>query len=384
MAIFKKTEKSPHIYALQTGRSANSPAIELGTRINSLENRLYEQLRIQVPVIDACISKIIRLTGNFKVICEDERYQDELDSFVNSVRVGNSGQSLYSFVDCYLDSLLTYGNAVGEILIDSQSRQIAGLYNADSTIISVLSGDNPLERKFYIGNDNSAVKIEFPERLIYTALNPTPKNPQGVSILRGLPAISGILLRIYECIGQNFDRIGNVRYAVTYKPTSDSGDKAFAKERAMQIAQEWSDGMNATQNGQVRDFIAVGDIDIKVIGAENQIIDTNVPVRQLLEQIVAKLSIPPFLLGLSWSTTERMSKQQADMLTSELEFYRRLLNPVINKIADSYLKIMGIDSRIKIEWSHINLQDECELAQARLHNAQAQAIEEALKENKAI
>ena len=63
MAIFKKAAKSPHIYALQTGRSANSPAIELGTRINSLENRLYEQLRIQVPVIDACISKIIRLTG---------------------------------------------------------------------------------------------------------------------------------------------------------------------------------------------------------------------------------------------------------------------------------------------------------------------------------
>ena len=109
-----------------------------------------------------------------------------------------------------------------------------------------------------------------------------------------------------------------MRYAVTYKPSIESGDKAFAQERAMQIAKEWSDGMNATNSGEIRDFVAVGDIDIKVIGAENQVIDTNVPVRQLLEQIVAKLSIPPFLLGLNWSTTERMSKQQADILTSEL------------------------------------------------------------------
>lgn len=64
--------------------------------------------------------------------------------------------------------------------------------------------------------------------------------------------------------------------------------------------------------------MAVGDVSIKVIGADNQWIDTEVPVRQMLEQIVAKLSIPPFMLGLSWSTTERMSKQQADGLTSEL------------------------------------------------------------------
>ena len=66
--------------------------------------------------------------------------------------------------------------------------------------------------------------------------------------------------------------------------------------------------MNAMRCGEVRDFVAVGDVDIKVIGADNQIIDTEIPVRQLLEQIVAKLSVPPFLLGLTWSSTERMSE----------------------------------------------------------------------------
>lgn len=61
--------------------------------------------------------------------------------------------------------------------------------------------------------------------------------------------------------------------------------------------------------------------------------DSDIPVRQLLEQIVAKLGLPPFLLGLSWSSTERMSSQQADILTSELEAYRRLLNPMLEQFA---------------------------------------------------
>ena len=115
---------------------------------------------------------------------------------------------------------------------------------------------------------------------------------------------------------------------MTYKPSNDASDRAFAKDRAKQIAQEWS---RAMRKDCVSDFIAVGDVSIKAIGADNQILDSNVPVRQMLEEIVAKMGIPPFLLGLSWSSTERMSSQQADILTSELEAYRRLLNPVDEK-----------------------------------------------------
>ena len=60
----------------------------------------------------------------------------------------------------------------------------------------------------------------------------------------------------------------------------------------------------------VSDFVAVGDVTIKAIGADNQILDSNVPVRQMLEEIVAKMGIPPFLLGLSWSSTEDVYKRQ--------------------------------------------------------------------------
>ena len=65
--------------------------------------------------------------------------------------------------------------------------------------------------------------------------------------------------------------------------------------------------MERTRNGCVRDFVAVGDVDIKVIGADNQILDSSVPIRQILEQLVSKTGIPPFMLGLSWSSPKAYS-----------------------------------------------------------------------------
>ena len=296
----------------------------------AFQQELYDALRANVPVIDACFGKIIRLTGGFKVTACDERAQVELDRFCREVSVGVSGKSIYTFADMYLDSLLTYGKAIGRIYADYRTGKVKGIYVGDPTLYRVREGRNAFEKRIFYMGSGEEIPVRSPEKLLYTALNPSPKHPDGVSILRGLPALSEILMRIYECMGQNFDRVGNVRYAVTYHPEGES-DRARAKERAEQIAQEWSRGMRASRNGSVQDFVAVGDVDIKVIGADNQMIDTEIPVRQLMEQLVAKLSIPPFLLGLNWSTTERMSAQQSDILTSELEYYRRLLEPIDRK-----------------------------------------------------
>ena len=121
----------------------------------------------------------------------------------------------------------------------------------------------------------------------------------------------------------------------------------------------------------VVDFGAVGDVSVKVIGADGQPLDMQVPVRCILEQLIAKLGIPPFMLGLSWSTTERMSSQQADILTSELEAYRRYLTPVIIRILRIWAGLNGICSEFVVKWHDINLQDEVELARAELLRAQA-------------
>lgn len=369
MKFFKKKpipEASPEFTAAY--RNSALP-MRFQDVIEPFEKELYDRLRNAVPIIDAALMKIIRLTGGFKVVCSDERLQPELDYFLENVPVGLSGKSINAFVDNFLDSILTYGSAVGEIVPDSSGKSVAGLWNGDVSKITISAGSNPFCRKYSIRDNSGHEKIiPHPERILYSALT------GGRPLLRGVPALTSILMRIYECIGQNFDRAGNVRYAVTYKPSSEN-EYTYSRERAVQIAKEWSDAMKSSAGGQVKDFVAVGDVDIKVIGAENKLFDTNIPVRQLLEQIISKLSIPPFLLGLNWSSTERMSSQQADILTSELEYYRRLLTPVICGIAEAFVYSTGNNAVCRVEWDNINLQDESALAEARLKNAQAREIE---------
>lgn len=344
------------------------------TQGSHYEREQYLQLRENLPIVDGAINKIIRLVGGFSVKCEDEKYQGLVDEFLQNVPVNLTGESLESFLEIYLDSLLTYGKAVGEILTDESRGEIVGLLNCNGEFFHVKSGKNPTDRVYYTTNSKHDKILPYPEKVLFTALNPSPQRPEGVSLLRGIVPLADILMKIYSCIGKNFERVGNVRYAVTYKPSGES-DGAFSRERAEIIAKEWADGMYSTKNGVVKDFVAVGDIDIKVIGAENQMIDTEVPVREILEQILSKLCIPPFLLGLCWSSTERMSSQQVDILTSELEYYRRLLNPVIRKIMNVFFKAHQISCGFEIEWDNINLQDECELAKSRLYNAQAKELE---------
>ena len=132
--------------------------------------------------------------------------------------------------------------------------------------------------------------------------------------------------------------------------------------------------MQATRHGNIRDFVAVGDVDIKVIGADGPVLDAQVPVRQILEQLVARTGIPPFMLGLSWSSTERMSAQQADLLTSEITAIRRSLEPVLLRIAELWLRLKGFDDGVVLRWEDIDLQDLVEEARAELYRAQAEQL----------
>ncbi len=331
---------------------------------------LYRSLREAVPIIDTAIYKLVRLTGGFQVKSLNGKNQKELDSFANTISVNGTGQGLQQFIDIYFEQLLTYGTSAGEIITDGNG--IHSLYNVPISNISLKRNPEKFNEILVCKPDNSlGTPVKYQDLVVFSALNPEAENIMGTSILKGLPFVSSVLLKIYNSIGQNWERAGNLRYAVTYNPGSDMLDRAYAKERATQIATEWANAMNGSS---VKDFVAVGDVQIKVIGADNQILDSEIPVKQLLEQIVAKLSIPPFMLGLSWSTTERMSSQQADALTTELTAYRRLLTPVIEKICNFYLRFCGNSSGVEVVWDDITLQDSVELARAELYSAQAKAL----------
>ncbi|MDE6110574.1 MAG: phage portal protein, partial [Eubacterium sp.] len=285
--------------------------------------------------------------------------------FFSRINVGGNQTGLYSFISTYLSDLLTYGSAVGEMIADENG--FYALYNGELDALEVKRASNNLDVEFYNGNE----KLSNQDLILFSALNPEPGKILGTSLLRGLPFVSDVLLTIYNTIGENWSHAGNLRYAVTYKP-SDSIDSGNAKERAEQMAEAWKDAMSSKDT--VKDFVAVGDVSVKVIGADSGVLNSEVPVKQLMEQIIAKTGLPPYMLGLSWSTTERMSSQQADVLTTELEAYRRILDPVLLKIGKKYLEINGIGSSIEIVWDSITMQDETEMAKARLYDAQTEKI----------
>lgn len=276
---------------------------------------LYRSVREAVPIVDAAIGKLVRLSGGFRVLCEDERAQEELGEFLRTVNVGHAQVGFSAFLDKYLDSLLTNGRAVGEIVPDAEGREIAAVLCHRVEQLALREGETALDVRF-CGYDAAGRLHELPrqELVLFTPLLPESENPYGVSLLRSMPFMAELLSRIYYAVGQNWERCGNVRFAVVYKPQGEEPDGALARERAELLAQEWSGAMQETRGGSVRDFVSVGDVSIRAIGADNVMPDCEVPVRQILEQLVAKTGLPPFLLGLSWSSTERMSSQQADML----------------------------------------------------------------------
>lgn len=366
-----KNEKLKSVVQTVPANAGRSPIDFARFEVQSrAERELFSSLREAVPIIDAAICKTVRLIGRFSVTTEDSRCQKIADDFIDNVKLSGGLCGLNSFVFGYLDSLLTFGEAVGEMVPYADGTGIESMYNASLDDVVIRADKSPLDLVVCRSDSGADTPVKYQNLVLATLLNPKAGTVHGTSVLNGLPFVSSILLRIFGSVKTNWERVGDVRFAVTYNPESNGG--SFTKESAQLIADEWKKAM---RSDSVCDFVSVGDVSVKVIGAESQMPDCDVPVRHIMEQILAKLGIPPFLLGLSWSSTERMSEQQADILTSELEYYRILLEPVITKAVMMHLRLNGYDSRIKVEWSDVNLQDAVELSQARLNNAQAMQIE---------
>lgn len=362
--------------------SASSVFTSGGASLNC-ECALYDSLKNSVPAIGGAISKIVRLTGGFSVKCGGGQSEKALTDFLESVSVGGNMTGISAFCDIFLEQLLTYGTAVGEMVLNPDMRTFS-LFNGELRGITLKRNEtDPVKIDICTSDRGLPVPIPNDETVLLGVLDPDAGFLSGNSLLRSLPFVSSILLQIFEATGKNWERMGNLRYAVTYRPQNDALDKAYAKERASQIAKCWSDAMKPC--GEIKDFVAVGDIDIKVIGSDGQILDSEIPVRQIMEQILAKTGLPPFLLGLNWSTTERMAQQQTDMFTSELWHYRRILTPIILEICKMYLRMNAFDGECEVVWDEISLLDETELAKSRYYNALADKYEaeaEKLKKEK--
>ena len=84
MKLFRKKSEKDSGFAVQSAVRENFSQSFPDSGIDYCEKELYDKLRFTIPVIDAAVIKIIRLTGGFKVISSDEFLQKRLDDFMNN------------------------------------------------------------------------------------------------------------------------------------------------------------------------------------------------------------------------------------------------------------------------------------------------------------
>ena len=140
------------------------------------ERELYRALRQNVPIIDASLYKLRRLLGDFHVTCRDSRAQEGLEEFLDTVQVNGAGAGAGEFLGIYFEELLTYGTAVGEMVL--RGGKIGALYNAGLDQLD-LEEDGPLGVKVWVREQGGRRECPFPKLLLGKKRVPLPQAAAG-------------------------------------------------------------------------------------------------------------------------------------------------------------------------------------------------------------
>ena len=148
MNIFHR-KKQPQAGAAATAQIRRADARPFGeldayVPLHQGEARLYRAIREAVPVIDACIYKIIRLCGGVTAQCADPEANRALKAFLEQVDVGRGQRGVNAFLDQYLDSMLMFGQGVGEMVLSADRREIAALLCGRAEDVQVREEEGPV------------------------------------------------------------------------------------------------------------------------------------------------------------------------------------------------------------------------------------------------
>lgn len=390
---------------------------------------LYEALREAIPVLDAAIDRLNTIDGTPVIVGEDERIVAAANEWAENVRVNDIQRGLPAFSMAWRNEVHEQGFGIGEYLESSDGRDIERLRVADSKGIAFSreeSGElgwwynpsTPLRHRIHntgkesvqalledrasaniatsvlTGGSVSYKKID-PINKVYLAYRTENGDPYGVSLLRSMPFVAKILLTIENSISNTFERFGDPDYHVSYKSSSRVSSEQL-EERRQKIATDFTSAITAKRKGQSADFVTAVDKDsdmtVQIIGANGQVIEVEMPARHVLEQIVAKTGLPPWVLGLIWGTSERLAKFQSEMLRQESDTRTEFERLELERIVAAMLRSRGytwsnetieiernghkrrVRKAWRVEFIKPNLSDMEAQARANFMNAQAEAV----------
>lgn len=376
---------------------------------------LYEALREAIGLLDGAVGALVALDGVLRVEGGNDRLVQLLQNeLFQNIPVNDAEAGMQAFYASCGNELYEQGLSVGELVMDERGRELVGLRVADSKGVAfsrdaetrrllwwyrpprhavTLRRDGTDQVEAVIRNVGAARAGELlaasdyapldPQRLVYSAFMPEADNPYGVSVFRSLEFVSQILLKIENATGRVWDRFGDPPYSLTFKVKSRAlaNDPAALEKRRALLAQNLASVLEAKRRGNSADFVnAIGGEDVlelQVIGGKDQVLEIEKPARHMVEMLLSKLQLPSWMLGLQWSTAERLADVQAEMALqqSRVRFERRL--PGLNRVVQAWLRGRGLTWKPG-DWKLVqelpNLRDELKRAQARFLEAQTELM----------
>lgn len=335
---------------------------------------LFENLVKTVPVINAALERIVQMVGCPRLESEDTNALAEFDDWAMNLRVNRTQTGFEpGFATWALDHLL-YGRAHCEVILRADLRDVYALQELHPRTIEL----RPKTRGYgveYVQNlgvFGSEIPLK-PELLLTAVHDLRNDSPHGNSLLMGLEFMAEIWGKILVAQRNIFERYGEPIVHVRYLPGENESDPTGSKglSVANSAASVHDQIMRSRSEGKIRSVATSGNVEFRIIGAEGEVLSIEVPERRIMEQIVAKTGIPPFLLGLQWATTERMSQVQAQLLSKLVDAIRGHLAPEVSYLFRLRQALIGRPFDFTLTWDAPSLVDEMQQAQADKMNAEA-------------
>lgn len=337
---------------------------------------LYEQLVRTVPVLNGALGWYSALIGMPQVEAEDPVKQD-LEAWLENVRVNGIQQGFSNWWQTWVTDTLTYGRAHAEMRLSRDLREVIGLQQLHTRTIDLqpAEGDDFNVRVSQRQPGRAQPAVLNP-RLILTAVHDIRgDNPQGSSLFYGLPFVTNILTQMTDAVGKTWSRFGTPSFFVKWIPPDGFSDPqgTIGNQIAARVRTQLTAIMRGRLQGDIQDLSAAGNVMVEILGAAGQELAYEAPARAMLEQLLAKIGLPPFLFGFQWSTTERMSAVQAALITRRIDLVRACFFAELLYLLHFRQALSGGSHKFTLCWDAPTLIDEAETAKAMREQAEADA-----------
>ncbi len=340
-----------------------------------IEAAFYEFLRENIPIIDAAINRLTSLDGHIIVKGYKPGLVAEIQDWIDNVKVNDIETGLQAFHRSLTNEAFEQGFGLGEFVTDKKRTDIVGLRVADSKFIKFERDKTTraLSIKQKVTGDSDWRPLDQ-DTLLYVGFDNDNQNPYGTPRFRSCEFVSKILKTIQNSLLNQWERFGDPSFSLIYK----TRNKEKLEDRRKSLSADLDTAVRAKRDGKSADFVAAihtdADLKLDIIGANGQVLTVELPSRHVLEQIVAKSGLAAWMLGLQWSTTERLSNAEAEMILADVVVRQASKMPLFNRLIKTLLLLRGRTWQPGdwwLEWAQVNLHDIVAQAQARFLNAQA-------------